>query len=292
MIYECNNCGKQNHTTKNCNEPQTSVGIICIKLDNNLYNNFVQQLQSISYYNLNDIIMNNIHKFNEYNDSIKFLLVNRRHSLNYIDFIRGKYNISDIKGINNMCSYMSSNEINMIKTHDFKKLWYDLWLKNAFKKKYSDEMNLSNIKFNHLKQQGILNNIKTEYNSTEWEIPKGRKNLNETNLNCAIREFKEETSLSIDDYNIISCLDPIHDVFIGTNNKSYRHIFYTSILNNNDYNININNNNEIEEVRWCKWSELNDLIRPYNYNKINILTSIFLFILNICETNNSLEITI
>jgi 8-oxo-dGTP pyrophosphatase MutT (NUDIX family) len=153
-------------------------------------------------------------------------------------------------------------------------------------------MNLSNIKFNHLKQLGILDNIKTEYNSTEWEIPKGRKNNNETNLNCAIREFKEETSLSSNDYNIISCLDPIHDIFIGTNNKNYRHVFYTAILNNN---IDINNdfkNNEIDEVRWCKWSELNDLIRPYNSNKINILTSIFLFILNICENNNSLEITI
>jgi 8-oxo-dGTP pyrophosphatase MutT (NUDIX family) len=292
MIYECNNCGKQNHTTKNCNEPQTSVGIICIKLDNNLYNNFIKKLQSVSYYNLNDIVMDNINKFNKYNNSIKFLLVNRRHSLNYIDFIRGKYNINDINGINKMCSFMSSEEINMIKTHDFNKLWYDLWLKNAFKKKYSEEMNLSNIKFNHLKQLGILDNIKTEYNSTEWEIPKGRKNNNETNLNCAIREFKEETSLSSNDYNIISCLDPIHDIFIGTNNKNYRHVFYTAILNNN---IDINNdfkNNEIDEVRWCKWSELNDLIRPYNSNKINILTSIFLFILNICENNNSLEITI
>ncbi len=188
---------------------------------------------------------------------------------------------------------MSSDEINMIQNHDFKKLWYDLWLKNAFKKKYSEEMKLSNIKFNHLKQLNILKNIKTEYNSTEWEIPKGRKNSNETNLNCAIREFKEETSLLPDDYNIISCLDPIHDVFVGTNDKNYRHVFYTAIYNNNyDIDNNFSNNNEIEEIRWCKWSELNDLIRPYNSNKINILTSIFLFILNICETNNSLELTI
>jgi 8-oxo-dGTP pyrophosphatase MutT (NUDIX family) len=276
---------------KNNNESMTSVGVICFKLNNNIYNNFMKNLQSISYYDLNNIIMNNIHKFNQYNDSIKFLLVNRRHSLNYIDFIRGKYNVSDIKNINNMCSYMSSDEINMIKNCDFKKLWCDLWLKNAFKKKYLEEMQLSNIKFNHLKEHGLLDNIKSEYSSTEWEIPKGRKNSNETNLNCAIREFKEETSLSTDDYTIISCVDPIHDVFIGTNNKEYRHIFYSAILNNNNININIKSN-EIEEVKWCKWSELNDLIRPYNYNKINILTSIFLFILNICENNNSLEITI
>ena len=234
--------------------------------------------------------MNNIHKFNQYNDSIKFLLVNRRHSLNYIDFIRGKYNVDNINEINNICSYMSTHEIELIKTKEFNILWSDLWLKNAYKKKYLEEMKLSKIKFNHLKQLGILNNIKSEYNSTEWEIPKGRKNLNETNLKCATREFKEETSLDNNDYTIISCLDPIHDTFIGTNKKEYRHIFYSAIVNNN-ININTDNNstninNEIEQVRWCSWSELNELIRPYNSNKINILTTIFLFILNICEHNS------
>jgi 8-oxo-dGTP pyrophosphatase MutT (NUDIX family) len=287
MIYECTNCGKQNHTYKNCSEPISSVGIVCIKLEKTILSTFIKNLHSVSYYNLNNIIMNNIHKFNQYNDSIRFLLVNRRNSLNYIDFIRGKYNVNDVAHINNMCSYMSSNEIDMIKNKDFNILWSELWLKNAFKKKYLEEMNSSKIKFTKLKTLGILDNISSEYNSTEWEIPKGRKNLNETNLKCAIREFKEETSLSKDDYNIISCLDPIHDVFIGTNNKEYRHIFYTALSNNNN-NI-IYKNNEVEEIRWCKWSELNDLIRPYNNNKINILTNIFLFILNICENNNSLQ---
>ncbi len=282
-----------NHQYKNCNEPLTSVGIICIKLDKKIYNKFRNNLQSVSYYNLNNLTMEHIDKFNEYNDMISFLLVNRRHSLNYIDFIRGKYNVNDTKLIYNICSFMSSHEIEMIKNNDFNNLWSELWLKNAYKKKYLEEMKLSNIKFTHLKNMGVLNKITTEYSSTEWEIPKGRKNSNETNLKCAIREFKEETSLEIDDYHIISSLDPIHDLFIGTNNKEYKHIFYTSIANEDINNIEIKNN-EISEVRWCKWSELNDLIRPYNNNKINILTSVFLFILNICETqnNNSLSITI
>ena len=291
-------------------EPLTSVGIICIKLDKSIYKKFINNLQSVSYYNLNNIDMNNIHKFNKYNELISFMLVNRRHSLNYIDFIRGKYNIDDLNGINKMCSYMSSNEINLIKNGDFNNLWKNLWLKNSYKKKYLEEMNSSKIKFSHLKNQGILNNIKSEYSSTEWEIPKGRKNINETNLQCAIREFNEETSLTLDDYNILSCLDPIHDLFIGTNNKEYKHIFYTSILkqssdmqsindiqsinnnmqsiNNNIQSINMQSiNNEIKEVKWCKWSDLNNIIRPYNSSKINILTNIFLFILNICESESN-----
>lgn len=263
-------------------EYNTSVGIICIKLDKTIEKKFKKNIQSISYYDLNTIIIDNIHKFNEYNNSIKFLLVNRRHSLNYIDFIRGNYNINELDKINKICALMSIDEINMIKNNNFNTLWYNLWLKNSYKKKYLEEMNSSKNKFNHLKDIGFIDSINSEYSSTEWEIPKGRKNSNETNLQCAIREFQEETSLSNKEYNIISCLDPIHDIFIGTNNKEYKHIFYTGLYENNNEIINYKNN-EIEEIRWCKWSELNDLIRPYNKNKINILTNIFLFILNICE---------
>jgi 8-oxo-dGTP pyrophosphatase MutT (NUDIX family) len=240
----------------------TSVGIICFKLDKNIHNQFIKNI----------------------------LLVKRRNSLNYIDFIRGKYPIQDTKHINNMFTLMSIDEINMIKNNDFNTLWYNLWLKNAYKKKYLEEMNLSKIKFNHLKELGMFENINSKYPSTEWEIPKGKKNSNETNLQCAIRELKEETSLSINDYNIISCLDPIHDVFMGTNNKEYKHIFYTALLHNNN-NISIDvKNNEIDEIKWFKWSELHDYIRPYNNNKINILTNIFLFILNICEKNVLCEV--
>ena len=110
--------GKQNN--KNIeksgkhDDPLTSVGIICIKLDKSIYNKFINNLHTVSYYNLNNIDMNNIHKFNQYNELISFMLVNRRHSLNYIDFIRGKYNINDLSGINNMCSFMSTDEINLI----------------------------------------------------------------------------------------------------------------------------------------------------------------------------------
>ena len=273
----------------------TSIGIICFKLDKEIYNIFLKNIHKISYYDLNKPMMDNIHKFNKYNDSIKFLLVNRRNSLNYIDFIRGKYNIKDTQHINNMCNLMSINEVNMIKNNNFDTLWYNLWLKNAYKKKYLDEMNLSKNKFNQLKQNKLFDKIITEYSSTEWEIPKGKKNSNETNIQCAMRELKEETTITINNYHILSCLDPIHDIFLGTNNHEYKHIFYTALFKNTD-NIDVNidyKNNEIEEIRWCKWSELHEYIRPYNNNKINILTNIFLFILNICENNiNESTITI
>ncbi len=263
-----------------------SVGIICFKLDSEIYNTFINNLKNVSYYDLNNILTNNIHKYEYYNKYIKFLLVKRKHSLNYIDFLRGNYNINiDNSHLSKMFSLMSSEEINLIKTSEFNKLWEDLWLKNAYKKKYLDEMHKSKKKFNYLKKNGIFNNITSNYESTEWEIPKGRKNTDETNLECAIREFKEETLLDKSNYDLINIIDPIHDTFIGTNGKEYTHIFYHALFNNieSSYSKIINYNNEIDIINWLSWSELYDYIRPYNKNKINILTTIFLFIINVCE---------
>jgi 8-oxo-dGTP pyrophosphatase MutT (NUDIX family) len=154
----------------------------------------------------------------------------------------------------------------------------------TYKKKYITEMIISNKKFNYLKSINFFDNLFSEYSSTEWEIPKGGKKYNETNINCAIREFEEETSLTKNNYKIINCVDPIHDIFIGTNNKEYRHIFYTALYNNNNNSDEYNHsNNEIDCVKWCSWNDINTIIRPYNCSKIKIITLLILFIINICN---------
>ena len=92
----CSNCGKYGHYFKKCNEPITSLGIICLKFDKNL---------NIDHYQLNEFItkkylkiddfnfenLSNISNINFLKDKIKFLLIRRKHSLNYIEFVRGKY---------------------------------------------------------------------------------------------------------------------------------------------------------------------------------------------------------
>lgn len=272
----------------NYNDIKTSVGIICYKLDKTIYDKFINNLQNISYYDINKytILQNpdDNQTFIKYDEYIKFLLVKRRNSLNYIDFIRGKYDINNLNSIVSMAKLMSKDEIELLKKHNFNKLWYDLWLKNAYKKKYLYEMNKSKDKFNYLKSINFFDNLNSEYVSTEWEIPKGGKKYNESNIDCAIREFEEETSLNQNNYKIISCIEPIHDIFVGTNNKEYRHIFYTAIYNNNNNSEeNNHSNNEIECVKWCSWNDIKTLIRTYNNSKIKIITLLILFIINICN---------
>jgi 8-oxo-dGTP pyrophosphatase MutT (NUDIX family) len=274
---------------------KTSIGIICYRLENSMYDIFIKNINDIENiekisYNINSINISESFKYDKY---IKFLLVNRRNSLNYIDFMRGKYNLDDLNSIIKMASYMSKDEIELLKNNNFNKLWTDLWLKNSYKKKYLYEMKKSNEKFNYLKSINFFDNLISEYSSTEWELPKGGQKQNETYINCAIREFEEETSITKDNYKILKCNEPIYDIFTGTNNIEYRHIFYTALLTNNDIEeYQLTNNNEIASIKWCSWSELNNIIRPYNNSKIKILTLIFLFIINICSYKNNQSINI
>ena len=115
--------------------------------------------------------------------------------------------------------------LSCILENDFDTLWNILWKHydiNKFKKEY----NLSKTKFNKLKNGFISNNQfidfnyiiknsinnKVNYNDTEWEFPKGRRNRNENNINCAIREFEEESGFARNNIELI-------------NNKSYEEIY-------------------------------------------------------------------
>jgi 8-oxo-dGTP pyrophosphatase MutT (NUDIX family) len=60
-----------------------------------------------------------------------------------------------------------------------------------------------------------------------WEIPKGRKNKNEAPLDTAIRECKEETGVSMDDYSIMFDIPPIVESYVSMN-TTYTNEYYTS----------------------------------------------------------------
>ena len=98
-IY-CTNCGKLGHLYKNCKNPIVSYGIMLFKYINN-----------------------NFH----------LLLVQRKDSISYIEFIRGKYSITNTSKLLTILSNITKNELNMILNHNFDYLWNLLWSSNIDK---------------------------------------------------------------------------------------------------------------------------------------------------------------
>jgi 8-oxo-dGTP pyrophosphatase MutT (NUDIX family) len=92
-----------------------------------------------------------------------------------------------------------------------------------------------------------------------WEIPKGRRNKKETIINCAIREFKEETGVDSGLYDIIPNTEPVVESYISANTK-YTHIYYTAhtskIFNPTVSVKYVAQISEIDSIRWVGLDEI------------------------------------
>ena len=254
MNNYCNNCGKQGHISRNCNKPITSYGVLL---------------------------------FSEKDDKPKITMIQRKDSLCYIEIIRGKYNIYDIENIKLLLNRISKKELENIKNIDFDTLWKNLWLledinDTKYMKEYYNSKNLfEKIRINTQIQE-YLKDIESKYDESEWEFPKGKKNRNEKNFECAKRELEEETNIKSEDYELIENISPIIENFIGENSINYRNIYYIGLCKNiKKKKINKDNLNQINEVKDVKLvtnNEAINLIRDYNTTKYKIINNIFKFI--------------
>ena len=99
----------------------------------------------------------------------------------------------------------------------------------------------------------------------------------ESNMECAIREFREETGYTPDQIRIISD-KPWEEVFTGTNGIKYRHVYYIAeILPNVDPRIPLEDvklAGEISNLGWFTYDQCVALIRPYDSAKKDLISRI------------------
>ncbi len=251
----CNNCGKSGHLFNQCRMPITSIGIIAYR-----YNN---------------------------NNNIEYLLIRRKDSLGYIDFLRGKYKINNKEYILSLLNKMTMEEKNNLIKYDFNILWNNLW-GNNIGIQYRSEKDTSFEKFIKL-YNGItindnifsLNSLINESNKNyinylepEWGLPKGRRNYHEKDLSCAIREFQEETGYNKNELNIIYNLLPIDEIYTGTNFKSYKHKYFIAKINNNIIPTEKFQESEVSKVEWKSLENCISSIRNYNIEKIDLIKQV------------------
>ena len=290
----CNNCGKYGHTQKQCNEPITSLGVICLKINDERTKKCVDELVHKDAFDINQNIIidiiKNLPKNNKsevpddnnvlnYKDDIEYLIIRRKHSLGYIEFIRGRYDVNEISTILHLISQMTPTEIECLKTQSFKEIWEEVWKKTSYNKLYIKEMEESMDKFNLLKENKFFeHDLKNEYDTPEWGFPKGRRNPNEKNLKCALREFYEETGILKNNLIVLNKLFPLQEVFYGTNGVQYKHIYYIAIYNSpEDIGLHKIQEDQLTEIGDIKWKNLNECLkvfRPYHEEKKKILVSL------------------
>lgn len=153
-------------------------------------------------------------------NNIKFLLYQRRDTYEYMDFILGNWkNYSELKL---MFSLMTMEERERLINYTFDELWDDIWVVHDFdiyRNKYSrSKRKYDNIKFNI---PNLIQNTNSKRLGPSWGFPKGKKiNNNETNTECSLREFNEETRIDTEKIELIN--DKFYyENFVGTNGKQY-----------------------------------------------------------------------
>jgi 8-oxo-dGTP pyrophosphatase MutT (NUDIX family) len=330
----CINCGKNNHTFTQCNEPFSSYGVICF------------------------------HKSPV--DSVKrVLMVCRRHSVYYVEFLRGKYDVNNLEYLITLFSRMTRDEIRLIcSSANFEVLRNDLGLDNTRRRVFRAEYETSELKFNYILNLGtlakviqcinyifdesfqlavpgpddtpvnnsttpespasafklqsavtgtnlgnlgeflqenrdVLNELKAEmtsenaelYDMPEWEVPKGKRQNKETDLQCAIREFCEETGLAQENIRIFKNVVPLEEVYTGINGIEYKHIYFigeivdipNSLVSSHAAELKVDGQcreqvSEVSKIMFMDLATVNEELRVFHVSKRNIIQKAFYII--------------
>ena len=256
----CRNCGYNGHLYKDCIHPIMSYGVICYKIEDN---------------------------------QIKYIMIQRKDSLSFMEFIRGKYNINETPYIIKLINCMTYTERNMLYTKSFDEIWVYTWCHNPLTTfKHTKEYIESKQKFEFL----ITNNIINKYYITssilepEWGFPKGRKKIKELDVDCAIREFGEETGLTKNDIDVIEDIEPFEEIFFGTNNTLYKHIYFVAKIIKEDSTLYINDKcleqiREIRSLKWCSYEDVLNNIKVHNTERKELFKNVNILIRNIEKEN-------
>lgn len=234
----CSNCRKKGHYQRNCKKPIQSFGIIAVQLGN----------------------------------PVKYLLIRRRNSIGYETFLRGRYDNED--QMMKLIERMTESEKVSLATTSFDQLWDDLCVIRDSKfykhgKKKAKEL------FEKLPIAELFKDTTSEWKLPAWGLPKGRRYTQETDFQCASREFIEETNFDRAHFRLLFT-KPFTELYTGTNGVRYKHTYYLALTSNkapepvlspdNKYQIA-----EVGDIGWFTLEESLELIRPYNEEKKQVL---------------------
>ena len=256
-LHTCRNCGVQGHLHKDCPHPIMSFGIIC---------------------------------YREVDNNIEYLMIQRKDSLSFMEFIRGKYKHEQVGYISQLLSCMTNKERNMLMTKSFEELWNIIWFQPSLPK-HTTEFFEAKRKFDTLRSglcisgrfvdlKGLISLTPSPYTEPEWGFPKGRRRLREEDIDCAVREFCEETSFVPSDIQVVAALPPFEEIFFGTNNVLYRHVYYVARLQGEQRRCpsvdfkNINQAREVRAINWFSYDATLQHIRPHNQERKDLFTQV------------------
>jgi len=270
----CTNCSGPGHTAKHCVKPVTSYGIILFRCKKGWNQAAVLQSDKTS-----------ICGFESPDTGIEYLLIQRKDSIGFIEMIRGKYKLTDLEYIKHTIAGMTLAEREKLLTVPYDELWENLWgptrdSHNTYRhEKDQGRQKLEALRVGTPSLESLIKGTNEIFDTPEWGFPKGRKNVNESEHACALRETWEETNIKESQIITIDNMEPITEIFTGSNGIQYCHKYYIAYTNHGigeesvelAAKTNEHIKREVGDIRWCSFDEATTLIRKENPEKRDVL---------------------
>jgi len=242
----CNNCGGKGHLFRTCTDPVLSCGILLIDKPN---------LPVVP-------------------SEINILMIRRKDSMSFTEFMRGKYDQDDPEYVARLVKNMTLREQANIASEQFETLWRCLWGEDRM----SADFAVSREKFNRLDRYGLVRDNLSEYTEPEWGFPKGRRSRGESDLDCALREFAEETNVPRNAFIVLKNI-VLEETFTGLNGIRYRHVYFVALLKQPGLvdikqKLTPMQRREISGIAWKTLEEAEALIRPHHIERMGMLNQL------------------
>jgi 8-oxo-dGTP pyrophosphatase MutT (NUDIX family) len=139
----------------------------------------------------------------------------------------------------------------------------------------SIEYEVSKRQFEALDRLSLTKECPSSYTDPEWGFPKGRRMKAETDVECAVREFWEETNIPAEAYEVIPTKS-YTEVFTGTNGVSYKHVYFVALLKNSklintSQKLTAMQKREVSAVSWKTLKQAKDITRPHYVERKKML---------------------
>jgi 8-oxo-dGTP pyrophosphatase MutT (NUDIX family) len=281
----CANCSCPGHTSKHCSKPITSYGIILFRCE--------------PAWNQAAILQSNkdsVTGFESPTSNIEYLMIQRKDSIGFIELIRGKYKANDYEYIKQNIAGMTAIERAKILSMPYDELWDNLWgpIKEGFQayrsEKEQGRQKLDALRLGTPSLKELIDESPEAFSTPEWGFPKGRKNVNENEYSCALRETWEETNIKEKDICIIQNMELISETFTGSNGIDYCHKYFIGYtlqgIGEEGLEVAAKTNDhihrEIGDIRWCTFDAAMLLIRKENPEKRDILLRVNTLLKKFC----------
>jgi ADP-ribose pyrophosphatase YjhB (NUDIX family) len=276
----CSNCGGHGHFFRECPEPVTSYGLIAFRVPDASFclGAAAAAAATAAEAPLADKAL-----------PIEYLMIRRRDSLSFVEFMRGKYSLDRGDYIFELVKGMTADEHRRLVTVPFPELWRQLWsgpLSRSYRNEYDTSITLwLGLTTVGTRVQGrdrlckLRDMIEAVGNNAwatpEWGFPKGRRNARENDMACAVREFEEETGLRSNAFTVLKNLAPFDETFVGSNGVTYRHRYFLAMCNW-DCHVSVRDTDavqkrEVGDIGWFTLDKTCSLLRPSDETRKAVL---------------------